>query len=76
MSYKLITGNESFSLMDLLSTVNRNSPPITSGQLERFVDLHNTWLDIRKSYDIILSNISSINTMLIESSVPFISKGQ
>jgi chromosome segregation ATPase len=63
-------------LMDLLSTVNRNAPPITNGQLERFEDLHSTWLEIRDSYDKILSNISSINTKLIESSVPYISKGQ
>ena len=63
-------------LMDLLSTVNRNAPPITNGQLERFDDLHSTWLDIKVSYDKILSNISSINTKLIESSVPYISKGQ
>ena len=63
-------------LMDLLSTVNRNAPPITDGQLERFKDLHSTWIDIKLSYDKVLSNISSINNMLIESSVPFISKGQ
>ena len=62
--------------MDLLSTVNRNSPPITNGQLERYEDLHNIWTDIKVSYDKVLSNISSINTMLIESSVPYISKGQ
>ena len=63
-------------LMDLLSTVNRNIPPITNGQLDRFEDLHSTWLEIRVNYDKILSNINSINSMLIESSVPYISKGQ
>ena len=63
-------------LMDLLSTVNRNAPPITNGQLERYEDLHNMWIDIKISYDKVLSNISSINSMLIESSVPYISKGQ
>ena len=63
-------------LMDLLSTVNRNIPPITNGQLDRFEDLHSTWLEIRVNYDKILSNINSINSMLIESSVRYISKGQ
>ena len=63
-------------LMDLLSTVNRNAPPITNGQLERYEDLHNMWIAIKISYDKVLSNISSINSMLIESSVPYISKGQ
>ena len=63
-------------LMDLLSTVNRNAPPITNGQLERYEDLHNMWIDIKINYDKVLSNISSINSMLIESSVPYISKGQ
>ena len=35
-----------------------NIPPITNGQLERFEYLHSTWLDIRVSYDKILSNIN------------------
>ena len=51
--------------MDLLSTVNRNAPPITNGQLERYEDLHNMWIDIKISYDKVLSNISSINSMLM-----------
>ena len=62
--------------LDLLNTVNGNIPPLTNGELQRFDDLHLTWMEIKKSYDKVLENVKSINTMIIENSVPFISKGE
>ena len=62
--------------LDLLNTVNGNIPPLTNGELQRFDDLHFTWMEIKKSYDKVLENVKSINTMIIENSVPFISKGE
>ena len=62
--------------LDLLNTVNGNIPPLTNGELQRFDDLHLTWMGIKKSYDKVLENVKSINTMIIENSVPFISKGE
>ena len=62
--------------LDLLNTVNGNIPPLTTGELQRFDDLHLTWMEIKKSYDKVLENVKSINTMIIENSVPFISKGE
>ena len=62
--------------LDLLNTVNGNIPPLTNGELQRFDDLHLTWMEIKKSYDKVLENVKSINNMIIENSVPFISKGE
>jgi len=62
--------------LDLLNTVNGNIPPLTNGELQRFDDLHLSWMEIKKSYDKVLENVKSINTMIIENSVPFISKGE
>ncbi len=62
--------------LDLLNTINGNIPPLTNGEVERFNDLHLTWMGIKKSYDKVLENVKSINTMIIENSVPFISKGE
>ena len=62
--------------LDLLNTVNGNIPPLTNGELQRFDDLHFTWMEIKKSYDKVLENVKSINNMIIENSVPFISKGE
>ena len=61
--------------LDLLSKVDGNVPPITSGELTRYNDLKSDWLKIKTGYNQVVSNIQDINTMLIESSVPFISRG-
>ena len=63
-------------LYDLLSTVDQNIPPITSGESTRFDDLHAKWIDINSGYDIVVDNIGQINDLLIKKSVPFISKGK
>ena len=62
--------------LDLLNTVNGNIPPLTEGELERFDDLHLNWLTVKKTYDEVLDNVKSINNLIIENSVPFISKGE
>ena len=62
--------------LDLLNTVNGNIPPITKGEMERFDDLHQKWINIKKRYDTVLENVKSINNLIIENSVPFISKGE
>ena len=62
--------------LDLLNTVNGNIPPITKGEMERFDDLHQKWVIIKKRYDTVLENVKSINNLIIENSVPFISKGE
>jgi len=62
--------------LDLLNTVNGNIPPITKGEMERFDDLHQKWVTIKKRYDTVLENVKSINNLIIENSVPFISKGE
>tara|TARA_Y100000768_G_scaffold105208_1_gene77100 strand:+ start:24 stop:3140 length:3117 start_codon:yes stop_codon:yes gene_type:complete len=62
--------------LDLLNTVNGNIPPITKGEMERFDDLHQKWINIKKRYDAVLENVKSINNLIIENSVPFISKGE
>ncbi len=62
--------------LDLLNTVNGNIPPITKGEMERFDDLHQKWINIKKRYDTVLENVKSINNYIIENSVPFISKGE
>mgnify|MGYP005712258083 FL=1 len=61
--------------LDLLSKVDGNVPPITSGELTRYKDLKSEWLKIKTGYNQVVSNIQDINKMLIESSVPFISRG-
>ena len=61
--------------LDLLSKVDGNVPPITSGEMIRYKDLKSEWLKIKTGYDQVVSNIQDINTRLIESSVPFISRG-
>ena len=60
---------------DLLSKVDRNIPPVTNGELERFEDLHKKWLDIKSDYDKVISSVDRINKLIIEKSVPFISGG-
>ena len=62
-------------VLDLLSKVDGNVPPITSGELTRYKDLKSEWLKIKTGYNQVVSNIQDINKMLIESSVPFISRG-
>ena len=62
--------------LDLLNTVNGNIPPLTEGELERFDDLHLNWLTVKKTYDEVLDNVKSINNLIIENSVPFISMGE
>ena len=62
--------------LDLLNTVNGNIPPLTEGELERFDDLHLNWLTVKKTYGEVLDNVKSINNLIIENSVPFISKGE
>lgn len=63
-------------LFDLLSTVDQNIPPVTSGEGTRFDDLHAKWMDIKSGYDLVVDNIGQINDLLIKKSVPFISKGK
>ena len=60
---------------DLLSKVDRNIPPVTNGELERFEDLHKKWVDIKSDYDKVISSVDRINKLIIEKSVPFISGG-
>ena len=60
---------------DLLSKVDRNVPPVTNGELERFEDLHKKWMDIKSDYDKVISSVDRINKLIIEKSVPFISGG-
>lgn len=60
---------------DLLSKVDRNIPPVTNGELERFEDLHKKWMDIKSDYDKVISSVDRINKLIIEKSVPFISGG-
>ena len=60
---------------DLLSKVDRNVPPVTNGELERFEDLHKKWVDIKSDYDKVISSVDRINKLIIEKSVPFISGG-
>ena len=60
---------------DLLSKVDRNVPPVTNGELERFNDLHKKWITIKSDYDKVISSVDKINKLLIEKSVPFISGG-
>lgn len=60
---------------DLLSKVDRNIPPVTNGELERFEDLHKKWIDIKSDYDKVISSVDRINKLIIEKSVPFISGG-
>ena len=60
---------------DLLSKVDRNVPPVTNGELERFEDLHKKWIDIKSDYDKVISSVDRINKLIIEKSVPFISGG-
>ena len=61
--------------LDLLSKVDGNVPPVTSGELTRYNDLKSDWKKIKLGYDKVLSNVSEINDMLIKGSVPFISRG-
>jgi hypothetical protein len=61
--------------LDLLSKVDGNVPPVTSGELTRYDDLKSDWKKIRSGYDQVLSNINEINDMLIKGSVPFITRG-
>ena len=61
--------------LDLLSKVDGNVPPVTSGELTRYNDLKSDWKKIKLGYDKVLSNVSEINDMLIRGSVPFISRG-
>ena len=60
---------------DLLSKVDRNIPPVTNGELERFEDLHKKWMAIKSDYDKVITSVDRINKLLIEKSVPFISGG-
>ena len=60
---------------DLLSKVDRNVPPVTNGELERFEDLHKKWMDIKSDYDKVIGSVDRINKLIIEKSVPFISGG-
>ena len=60
---------------DLLSKVDRNVPPVTNGELERFEDLHKKWVDIKSDYDKVIGSVDRINKLIIEKSVPFISGG-
>ena len=62
-------------LFDLLSKVDRNIPPVTNGELERFEDLHKKWMAIKSDYDKVITSVDRINKLLIEKSVPFISGG-
>ena len=65
----------SYVFFDLLSKVDRNVPPVTNGELERFEDLHKKWIDIKSDYDKVISSVDRINKLIIEKSVPFISGG-
>jgi len=62
-------------MFDLLNTVDGNIPPVTNGEISRYKDLNKKWLEIKKGFDEITNNISQINNLIIENSVPFISKG-
>tara|TARA_B100000475_G_C14929322_1_gene286616 strand:- start:284 stop:661 length:378 start_codon:yes stop_codon:yes gene_type:complete len=63
-------------MFDLLNTVDGNIPPITKGEISRHEDLNAKWLEIKKGFDKVIDNISQINNLIIENSVPFISKGE
>ena len=63
-------------MFDLLNTVDGNIPPITKGEISRHKDLNAKWLEIKKGFDKVIDNISQINNLIIENSVPFISKGE
>jgi len=63
-------------MFDLLNTVDGNIPPVTTGELSRYEDLNTKWVEIKKGFDKVLDNISQINNLIIENSVPFISKGE
>ena len=49
---------------------------VTKGEISRYDDLNSKWLEIKKGFDKVLDNISQINNLIIENSVPFISKGE
>jgi photosystem II stability/assembly factor-like uncharacterized protein len=61
-------------LYDLLNTVNGNIPPLTGGEKIRFVDLHDKWIKIKVGVDVIIDNVSEINNLLTQNSVPYISR--
>jgi hypothetical protein len=63
-------------MFDLLNTIDGNIPPVTKGEISRYDDLNSKWLEIKKGFDKVLDNISQINNLIIENSVPFISKGE
>lgn len=63
-------------MFDLLNTVDGNIPPVTNGEISRYKDLNKKWLEIKKGFDEVINNISQINNLIIENSVPFISKGK
>ncbi len=63
-------------MFDLLNTVDGNIPPVTTGELSRYEDLNTKWVEIKKGFDKVFDNISQINNLIIENSVPFISKGE
>ena len=63
-------------MFDLLNTVDGNIPPVTNGEISRYKDLNKKWLEIKKGFDEITNNISQINNLIIENSVPFISKSK
>ena len=63
-------------MFDLLNTVDGNIPPVTKGEISRYEDLNAKWLEIKKGFDKVIDNISQINNLIIENSVPFISKGE
>lgn len=62
-------------LYDLLNTVNGNIPPLTGGEKVRYVDLHQKWVTIKVGVDTIIDNVSEINNLLKQNSVPYISGG-
>ena len=63
-------------MFDLLNTVDGNIPPITNGEISRYKDLNNKWLEVKKGFDEVINNVNQINNLIIKNSVPFISKGE
>ncbi|MEC7857783.1 MAG: glycosyl hydrolase, partial [Bacteroidota bacterium] len=63
-------------MFDLLNTVDGNIPPVTNGEISRYKDLNNKWLEVKKGFDEVINNVNQINNLIIKNSVPFISKGE